>query len=196
MAPATNKTIATDATPPVLTGPQLRALMQTLLHTVPNSPPSQGLSSTPSAGLKHAAAPQSLTAQQSQRRQPQSPVQAPQHQTISIDTSTRIIGHCNTINLSSSPSSTNQALRVEQLVSRILADTPRGNERINLTMQAGVNVVGSKNMVVFGGHDVGGRVDLGANAMGQDENSRKKRRAEDDDGSDAVTAMKRVKLEA
>jgi len=86
--------------------------------------------------------------------------------TITIDASTRIMGHCNTIYMPSSPASTPES-GISSLLTSALRNLPTspaaptspfGNgwgglpsPRFDVKVQAGVSVVGSRNLVVLGG---------------------------------------------
>ena len=151
-ASETTSTSTSTTNPSPLTATQARALLHALLSTTPNAPHSN-----------HLTAPKPI------RRTPYShPQPPPPSQTITLDASTRIIGHCNTIHLSSSPSSTDQTHRIEHLMRGALSDATRGTQGVNLVVQAGINVMGSKNVICFGS---------GEGAVGKEEIG-KKRRAE------------------
>jgi len=120
---------------------------------------------------------------------------------ITIDASTRIMGHCNNIHLSSL-SSTEQAPRIDELVRGALAGLSREGGAINVSVNAGVNVMGSKNVIVLGSSANCAEA-LGRNGVGsgctlptgmEEGGSGRKRRAEDCVGSDE-RAGKKVKLE-
>ncbi|KAK3168826.1 hypothetical protein OEA41_005274 [Lepraria neglecta] len=127
-------------TPPTLTAAQARALLQTLLST--NQNPNAAPAPTPTTARPISAHPKA-TQISPRPQQPQA------QQTITIDASTRIMGHCNTIQLAS-PSPQEQATKIEHLVRGVLASTEKGHASVNITVQAGFNLMGSKNVVTFG----------------------------------------------
>lgn len=133
-----------NTTPPILTAAQTRALLHTLLSSAPYAARPNVTSPGPKAVR-------------------QQPVQQQQQQTITIDASTRIMGHCNNVALAS-PSPTEQAVKIEQLLRGVFQPAGPGEEKtkaranvsLNVNVQAGVSIVGSKNVVVFNGkRDVG-----------------------------------------
>ncbi|CAF9935652.1 hypothetical protein IMSHALPRED_010302 [Imshaugia aleurites] len=169
-----------STTPPTLTAAQTRALLHALRSTTPN------------AHRPTASAPPSPPTVKVVRHQPV------QQQIITIDASTRIMGHCNNVALAS-PSPTEQAVKIEQLLRGVLQPMGQGEDKarakadvnLNVTIQAGVNIMGSKNVVLSGKRDVGKdstKVDdllLG-----------RKRRAESEPADMQTALGKRVKVEA
>ncbi|KAL2042880.1 hypothetical protein N7G274_004640 [Stereocaulon virgatum] len=123
-------------TPTNLTAAQARALLQIMLSRNQNS--NAVPRPTPTA-----ARPTHKSTQTSPRPpQPQ--------QTITIDASTRIMGHCNTVQLAS-PSLQEQAAKLEQLLrSAVAGSTEKAPAGVNITVQAGFNLMGSRNVVTFG----------------------------------------------
>ena len=73
------------------------------------------------------------------------------------------MGHCNNVALAS-PLATEQAVKIEQLLRGVMQPAgpggPQTNARasanVNVTIQAGVSVMGSKNVVVLDGKKVVG----------------------------------------
>lgn len=178
----------TSTAPPALTATQARALLHALLST---SNPAIRPTFNP-------AAPKSAAARNSQHSHHQrQPVQA---HNITIDASTRIMGHCNSIHLAS-PSPTEQAARINDLVRGAFASLPKGGA-VNVTVNAGVNVMGSKNVVVLGSPVkpaealAGDHVVDGCTSSSRTEGSGpgRKRKAEDSVESEE-TAGKKAKLE-
>ena len=92
------------------------------------------------------------------------------------------MGHCNNVALAS-PSATEQADKIEQLLRGIMQPrepggpqtTARANAHVNVTIQAGVNIMGSKNVVVLDGKRV---VCNKETAPGDEALAGRKRRAE------------------
>ena len=92
------------------------------------------------------------------------------------------MGHCNNVALAS-PLATEQAAQIEQLLRGIIKPTgsggPQTNARasanVNVTIQAGVNVMGSKNVVVLDGKRVVGSKET---VPGDEALAGRKRRAE------------------
>ena len=91
------------------------------------------------------------------------------------------MGHCNNVALAS-PSATEQAVKIEQLLRGVMQPAgpggpqtnARANFNVNVTIQAGVSIMGSKNVVVFDGkRDVGKESVPGDEAL-----AGRKRRAE------------------
>ncbi|KAL9138648.1 MAG: hypothetical protein Q9175_000157 [Cornicularia normoerica] len=125
-----------NSTPPTLTAAQTRALLHTLLLNTPN------------------AARPNMTTPRPKTVRPQ-PVQ---QETVAIDASTRIMGHCNNVAIAL-PSPTEQAVKIEQLLHGVLQPAGPGEEKtkarananLNVTIKAGIIIMGSKNNVVFTG---------------------------------------------
>ena len=92
------------------------------------------------------------------------------------------MGHCNNVALAS-PSATEQAFKIEQLLRGVMQPTgpggpqtnARANANVNVTIQAGVSVMGSKNVVVLDGKRVVGNKET---VPGDEALAGRKRRAE------------------
>ena len=92
------------------------------------------------------------------------------------------MGHCNNAALAS-PSATEQAVKIEQLLRGVMQPTePRGpqtnaraNANVNVTIQAGVTIMGSKNVVVLDGKRAVGNKET---VPGDEALAGRKRRAE------------------
>ena len=103
------------------------------------------------------------------------------------------MGHCNNVALFST-SPTEQAVKFEQLFRDVLQPAGPGEEKrkasanvsLNVNVQAGVSIMGSKNVVVFNGkRDVGKD-----NTKGDEPLAGRKRRAESVSCQDAHNAFR------
>ena len=165
----------TNTAPPTLTAAQTRALLHNLLSTSSNA---------------HRPAPR-LAPVKAARQQP-----VPQ-QTITIDASTRIMGHCNNVVLASS-SPTGQVAKIEALLRGVFQPIGQGEEKarakanvnLNVTVLASVNVMGSKNVVVVNGR----RDDCKESTKGDEPLAGPKRRAESVSCHHAHSALRKRTL--
>ncbi|KAK0509507.1 hypothetical protein JMJ35_007901 [Cladonia borealis] len=136
----TTTTTPTPAPSPPLTASQARALLQTLLSTHPNPRP------TPTTTTSNNASKPSPSSPPSNNQPPSS------FPTITIDASTRIMGHANKIRLSAH--NVHEAARVEGITRAALSHTkPTGYYAagpVNITIRTGMVLMGSRNVVVFG----------------------------------------------
>ncbi|CAD6571213.1 MAG: hypothetical protein ASARMPREDX12_006512 [Alectoria sarmentosa] len=167
-------------TPPSLTAAQTRALLHTLLTTNLNAPrPNSTNPSAPTIKLVR-----------------QQPVQ---QQAITIDASTRIMGHCNNVALAS-PSPAEQAVKMEEVLRGALQLAGPGEEKtkaralvnLSVNIQAGVSIMGSKNVVVLNG-----KRDVSKDSAKDDEPlaAERKRRAESEPAGMPKKVGKKVRVD-
>ncbi len=182
------QTTSNSTAQPTLTATQARALLQALLDTTPTS----NSTHRPST---HPAIPKPTTTRPSPQSRPQ-PQQMHTHN-ITIDASTRVMGHCNNVYLSS-PLPTEQGDRINEMMRVALASVPKGGVGVNVTVNAGVNLMGSKNAIVVGGGAKGAQAsaknDAESGCTIEGSGMGRKRRAEEPIES-YESAEKKVKLE-
>ncbi|KAL9634311.1 MAG: hypothetical protein Q9164_004167 [Protoblastenia rupestris] len=188
----TAPTPQTTSTHPLkLTATQARALLQTLLSTtpIPTGRPSFNPSQprpihrvgTTTSRIQIAPSPTTTTTTTT------TITTITPSTTITIDTSTRIMGHCNRVSLPSSPANTTeQATALAQLLTTQLTEQAgshrQGSGELKIVVNAGVQIMGSKNIVVFGGNGRAGVGGQGQGHVGDKEGGigGRKRGAEDD----------------
>ncbi|MCJ1454746.1 hypothetical protein MMC28_005099 [Mycoblastus sanguinarius] len=172
--------------PPTLTATQSRALLHALLSTNANGQPRTNSTVPRSVSTKSTHHPHS-------------------QRTITIDTSTRIIGHCNNVHFSSI-SPMEQAVRIEEIVRGALNTQGAGEEKskgkvnVNVTVQAGISIMGSKNVVVI---NQGREIAKGMEKWKAEESKEKvgmplagrKRRAESEPADVLESIEKKVKVD-
>jgi hypothetical protein len=112
------------------------------------------------------------------------------------------MGHCNTVQLAT-PSPQEQAAKLEQLVrSAFASSTEKAHASVNVTVQAGLNLMGSRNVVTFGSSSpaketakVSALGEVKTSVKGDVKGAGRKRRAESEPVDVRRVGGKKVKVE-